>query len=265
MPSVLVPRIPTHRVDGHRLISRLSDAEPIDGSGACLLAFLLLGLLLFDVPGQGAEISGNIHITRRLTKRRMTPVAGAYRRGVRVEPAGNARGLAEVELERVAIYLEGAPREAPGVVAAVLKQKDRRFMEETVVVPAGSTVSFPNLDPIFHNVFSLSSAKSFDLGNYSQNQTRVVKFPKPGIVRVYCHLHPNMSATVVVTPNRWAGRPNAAGRYTLSDVPAGDYTVVAWHKSAGTFRENVHVIEGGNVDLDFTIPIGVDSKTRGER
>ena len=220
---------------------------------------------MLGVSGRGAEITGNIHITRPLTKLRMAPIAGAYRRGVLVRPADAERSFTEVELERVSVYLEGAPAATSGAVTAVLKQKNRRFLEETVVVPAGSKVSFPNLDPIFHNVFSLSRTRTFDLGNYSRNQTRLVKFPKPGIVRVYCHLHPNMSATVVVTPNRWAARPDAAGRYTPSGVPPGDDTVVAWHKSGGIFRRNIRVVEGRNGDLDFMIPIGAEQKTRAER
>ena len=106
-----------------------------------------------------------------------------------------------------------------------------------IVVPAGSTVSFPNLDPIFHNVFSLSKPKSFDLGNYPKDHTRTVTFPKPGIVIVGCHLHANMSAVIVVTPNRWSTTADAQGHFTLPAVPPGAYTVVAWHKSVGIFPQ----------------------------
>jgi plastocyanin len=203
-----------------------------------------------------AEIRGVILITKRLTKRAVTPVAIAYHRGVAVQPGGAEEDFTGAELGRVAIYLESAQDLAGAAEAATLKQKDRRFVEDTVVIPAGSIVSFPNLDPIFHNVFSLSRAKSFDLGNYPQNETRTVKFPKPGIVRVYCHLHPNMSASIVVTPNRWAIKPGPDGKYRLSGVPAGEHTVVVWHKSAGFFRERVKVAAGQSIDLNFTIPIG---------
>jgi hypothetical protein len=123
-----------------------------------------------------------------------------------------------------------------------------------VVIPVGSSVSFPNFDPIFHNVFSLSKAKSFDLGNYPKGQTRAVMFPAAGVVAVYCHLHSNMAATVVVTPNRWAVRADANGAFDLKDIPPGTYTVVAWHKTAGTFRKAVTIGERGDVEISFTLP-----------
>ena len=101
-----------------------------------------------------------------------------------------------------------------------MEQQNRRFAPDLVVIPAGSSVSFPNFDPIFHNVFSLSKAKSFDLGNYSKGQTRMVTFPKPGIVAVYCHLHPNMAGTIVVTPNQWGVRVDAARPVHLGQCAA---------------------------------------------
>jgi len=88
------------------------------------------------------------------------------------------------------------------------------------------------MDPIFHNIYSLSKPKSFDLGSYDKGQTRQVIFPRPGIVEIYCHLHPNMQATVVVTPNRWYAQPDSDGHYRIPDGPPGQYTVVAWHKTA---------------------------------
>jgi plastocyanin len=154
----------------------------------------------------------------------------------------------------VAVYLEGGPNSPSGFVKASIEQRDRRFVPDLVVIPAGSTVSFPNLDPIFHNVFSLSKAKSFDLGNYPKGQTRLVTFPAPGVVAMYCHLHSNMAATIVVAPNRWAVRADANGAFTLKDVPAGTYTIVAWHKTAGTFRKSVTIGEHSDAEINFTLP-----------
>jgi hypothetical protein len=123
------------------------------------------------------------------------------------------------------------------------------------VIGAGSAVSFPNFDPIFHNVFSLSKPKTFDLGNYPRGQTRMVTFPKPGIVSVYCHLHPNMAGTVVVTPNQWAARVDASGQFVLADVPPGKYSVVAWHKTGGTFRKTIQVTAGQDSEINFFVPL----------
>jgi hypothetical protein len=116
------------------------------------------------------------------------------------------------------------------------------------------------MDPIFHNIFSLSKPRVFDLGSYNKGETRYVVFPKPGIVDVYCHLHPNMEATVVVTPNRWFARSDRSGQYRIPDVPPGRYTIVAWHKSAGFFRKSVVVQAGQDSVVDFFVPINTDTE-----
>jgi hypothetical protein len=119
----------------------------------------------------------------------------------------------------------------------------------------GSTVSFPNLDPVFHNVFSLSKPKEFDLGNYPKGHTRTVVFQKPGVVFVNCHLHPNMSAAIVISPNRWGVKAGPDGKFTLAVVPPGSYTIVAWHKTAGFFRQRVTIADK-SIAVEFFIPLG---------
>lgn len=225
------------------------------GRAALAGALWLNGLTL-----SGGEVEGTVIVTRRLTKPRVTATADAYSRGLSVELAtAAALDWQAYERSHVVVYLEGKlpPRARP--FTAVIEQKGRRFIPDLVVIPAGSSVSFPNLDPIFHNVFSLSKARSFDLGNYPRDQTRVVDFPKPGVVVVGCHLHPNMSAIVFVSPNAWATTADSQGRFRLSDVPPGEYTVVAWHKAAGFFRRNVPVPAEGVVQVEFLIPISDDN------
>jgi len=215
---------------------------------------LLLAGLISLTAVQAADIEGTIVIKRRLTKRRVTTPANSYDRGVSVtlRPDVEMDPLA-MERSHVVIYLEGQLASTP--VVATLGQENRRFVPETLVVPVGSTVSFPNNDPIFHNVFSLSNSKSFDLGNYPKGHTRTVTFTKPGIVFVNCHLHPNMSAAIVVSPNQWATKADGAGHFKLSDVPPGKYTAVAWHKTAGFFRETVTVSESHDGLVQFVIPL----------
>jgi hypothetical protein len=135
-----------------------------------------------------------------------------------------------------------------------IEQKNRRFVPDLLVVPAGSTVSFPNRDLTFHNVFSLSRPKVFDLGNYRKDQSRDVVFGKSGIIHLNCHLHPNMGAVIFVTPNRWSTRADASGRFILPNVPAGNYTIIAWHKAAGFFKQRVHVDENHVPAVEFLIP-----------
>jgi plastocyanin len=215
---------------------------------------IVLVLLTVTFPSWAGDIQGTILIQHKLTKRKVTPSASLYDRGMAVE-LGSDQEQDPLAFERshVVIYLDG---DSPSnEVTTELNQENRRFAPDLVVIPAGSTVSFPNLDPIFHNVFSLSKTKSFDLGNYPQDHTRIVTFPKPGIVFVNCHLHPNMSAVIVVTPNRWSARADATGHFALSNVPPGTYTITAWHKTAGFFKKTITVSQEGSASVEFAIPL----------
>ena len=218
-----------------------------------------LGLLTLALASalslRANDISGTITIQHKLTKPRVTPTGDLYERGVAV-PLGTDREQQDplaYERSHVVIYIEGDY--ATRGVTADLNQLDRRFTPDLVVVPVNSTISFPNLDPIFHNVFSLSKVKSFDLGNYPKDHTRTVTFNKPGIVFVGCHLHANMSAVIVVTPNKWGAMADPEGHFSLRDVPPGTYTVVAWHKTAGFFRKKIEVTADHKTTIDFAIPI----------
>ena len=159
------------------------------------------------------------------------------------------------ELGSVAVYLEGQLPGPEKPIRVELEQAGQRFEPQLVVIPVGSSVSFPNGDPIFHNVFSLSGAKKFDLGYYPAGQTRIVKFDEPGVVQVYCHLHPNMYAAIVVVPSRWYAKPGEDGTFAFHDVPPGTYRLVAWHLNAGFFRREVHVAPTGGTDVVIDIPI----------
>lgn len=214
-----------------------------------------LGSIVGPVILHAADVTGKVVIERRLTHPKVTPSAPAYQRGVAV-PLDSKSGADTLDFERshVAIYIDGSGLPS-GKTSAEIEQQDRKFLPDMVVVPAGSTVSFPNLDVIFHNIFSLSKPRSFDLGNYPKGETRTVTFPVPGIVYVYCHLHPNMSAAIVVSPSKWCVRAGEDGRFALPSVPPGKYTVVAWHKAVGFIRKTVTVTESGAPPLDFEIPL----------
>ncbi len=205
------------------------------------------------------SIEGTAIIRKRLTKPRVTASLPLYARGTPVELDSDSETDPLVyERSRVAVYVEGSyPAPATGKSAAVAKmeQTGRRFSPELLVIEAGSRVSFPNGDPIFHNVFSLSKAKTFDLGNYSKGDTRLVTFSQPGIVYVNCHLHSNMTGTIVVAPNRWHTTLDRNGSFVLEDMPPGTYTVVAWHKAAGFFRQEVRIVPGRVGKVEFLIPV----------
>ena len=215
-----------------------------------LFAALIMGLTAV----RAADIEGSIIIKRKLTKRNVTPPVTAYQRGVGVELGSDPapEDPLAYERERVVVYLEGQRPSKPEHFT--LEQKNRRFVPDTLVIPAGSTVSFPNRDVIFHNVFSLSRVSSFDLGNYPKDQTRTVSFAKPGIVFVGCHLHPNMGAVILVSPNQWSVKAEPDGHFTIPNVPPGNYTIVAWHKAAGFFRQPIR-IEDHTAHVQFFIPL----------
>jgi plastocyanin len=202
------------------------------------------------------SIEGTIVIKQKLTKRRVTAPVPIYERGPTVElNADSEEDPLAFERSRVVVYLEGRfPQPLVTPAVAKMEQRNRRFFPEILVIQAGSQVSFPNLDPVFHNIFSLSAAKSFDLGNYAKGDTRLVTFTEPGIVYVNCHLHSNMAATIVVAPNRWNAMADRDGKFTLRDIPPGKYTIVAWHKAAGYFRQQVQIASGRTEHVEFLIP-----------
>lgn len=102
-------------------------------------------------------------------------------------------------------------------------QKSKEFVPHVLAVRTGTVVDFPNLDPIFHNAYSSFDGKIFDLGLYPPGQSKSMRFDREGVVRVFCNIHPSMSALVVVTRSPYVATTNAAGEYEIPDVPPGDY------------------------------------------
>jgi hypothetical protein len=115
---------------------------------------------------------------------------------------------------------------------AVLRQKNKAFEPHMLVVTKGSTVDFPNLDPWFHNVFSLFNGKRFDLGLYEAGTTRTVHFDREGISYIFCNIHPEMSAVVVVLPSQYFAVPDKQGEFSIASVPVGRYTLHIWNENA---------------------------------
>jgi len=110
----------------------------------------------------------------------------------------------------------------------VMAQKDMQFEPFVLIVPVGAEVSFPNLDPFRHHVYSFSPAKTFELKLYSKDETRVVKFDRAGVVVLGCNIHDSMSAYVRVVDTPFAARTNANGQAEIHDLPAGPATVTVW-------------------------------------
>jgi hypothetical protein len=115
---------------------------------------------------------------------------------------------------------------------AQLLQKDKTFQPHTLVIPAGSTVDFPNSDPIFHNAFSTFDGQIFDVGLYAPGTSQSVRFRRPGIVRVFCNIHPSMSAIIVVVDTPYFTKIDRNGQYQIRNVPAGNYELHVFDERA---------------------------------
>ena len=122
----------------------------------------------------------------------------------------------------------------PGVPANLrLVQKNKSFEPHILVVPAGSSVEFPNHDPFFHNVFSLFEGKRFDLGLYEAGSTRVVRFDRPGISYIFCNIHPEMSAVVISIGTPLYAISTREGQLSIANVPYGRYMLHVWSEGMG--------------------------------
>jgi plastocyanin len=137
----------------------------------------------------------------------------------------------DVPASAILVYIVGFDDKAPSKPVEV-KQVGKRFIPDLIAVTAGGTVSFPNGDPFLHNVFSPTNERTFDLGSYKHGDARERTFPRRGVVDVYCNIHPEMSATLVVLPNTRFAFADASGHFQIDHVPAGTWTLFAFSRRA---------------------------------
>ena len=162
------------------------------------------------------------------------------------------------------VYIEGPvgtnrlnPPDKPVQVLTTrqVNQKHATFEPHTLPIVAGTTVEWPNNDDIFHNVFSYSEVKPFDLDLYKAPDVKKVLFDKPGRVDVFCSIHSTMSCVVLVLENPYFARTDGKGVYVINDVPAGTYRLKAWHERLPAQGREIVVPEKGEVKADFTLGI----------
>ena len=212
-------------------------------------------------PGS-SEIRGKITITRKPEVREgrlLDPLIARYPTHEGNEATllmHSAKSMAWKLSERSVVFLESEeldrghyplPERKP-----LLDQRNLQFHPQVLPILVGTTVDFPNRDNLFHNVFSYSQAKEFDLGRYPRNDSRSVTFDKPGFVRVYCDIHSNMSATILVLRNPFFATPGDDGGYVISNVPAGKYTLALWYDRDVVERRQIEIKSGELMQVDFT-------------
>jgi plastocyanin len=160
------------------------------------------------------------------------------------------------EIANVVVFVKDAPVDpALPVTRASISQHDEAFVPRVTAITRGSTVEFPNFDPYFHNVFSLSRALTFDLGRFRQGEKRERVFPRAGVVKVYCHIHSEMAATILVFDHHLYTTPANDGTFAIDALPAGTYQLSAWHERIGETTQQLKVVAGEDASVEFALPV----------
>jgi len=215
---------------------------------AALVALMALLAIRPATPQAPAVVRGRVEIGIPITIRRPTAAYPA-----RTVPAP---ALApESERRHVVVYLRDARPQMVSPMRVAIRQRNESFTPRVVAVTIGSEVEFPNDDPFYHNVFSLSRARNFNLGRYPRGDTRRVRFARPGIVKVFCEIHSHMSATVMVFDHPWFAVPGEDGRFELPAMPAGERQITAWHERLGDTTMRVRLESGETAEAHFVLPV----------
>jgi plastocyanin len=182
-----------------------------------------------------------------------------------LRPGGGVRGHITIlekgnkpspDLGNAVVYLEGGPPAPIGPETFDIATSDKEFVPRVTVVPLGATVQFANHDPFEHNVFSVTEPNQFDLGRYGRGEAKGHTFRSPGLVRVFCNIHPRMVAFVLVMAGRHFTQPTADGSFAIAGVPPGRYTLHVWHERSPQVTREVTVGPTG-------VDVGVELDARG--
>lgn len=193
-------------------------------------------LVCLPLPAQLGDSSGNTHVIRGT-------VTVLDERGEELEDRSN-----------VVVFVDGLGARPLGELGtAVMSQSGQSFSPRVLPLVRGSVVEFPNDDTIFHNVFSLSRAKPFDLGIYPKGDTRSVIFDQPGLVRVYCNIHPEMISTILVLNNSFFATTDREGNFELSQVPAGQVTLRVWSEFGEEINRRIELDGEDRVEESFIV------------
>lgn len=226
-------------------------------STAILLALLLL--LLFGAFGpiqekpKGGTIKGRVETPPMVASRQRPSRYGSY--GSSESSGHETKAQAEPEASNVVVCLEGVGLDKIPIEtrSAVLVQRDAKFIPHVLPIVKGTTVRIVNRDNTYHNVFSLSATKKFNIGRRPTGEEVPVTFDKTGPVQVFCDIHSHMSAFILVLDNPVFVQPKADGTFQLDDVPPGKYSIQAWHERLSSPKQSVTVIAGETTTINFAM------------
>jgi plastocyanin len=240
----MIPSIPAHGSDAtRRTAPRTARWRWIVCATACLI--------LWGSANERAARNGTIRGRVELRH-----VVKPTERRPNVADLGSEIARDATDRLRSVVYLESAPRGAFDLlepVRAVMDQRNETFVPHLLAITTGTTVDFPNSDRIYHNVFSLSKTRPFDLGRYAVGRSKSLRFDRPGIVRVFCDIHSHMNAFILVFNHPFFAITDTDGRYRIENVPPGSYTVIAWNEGLASEPRPVLVPDGGTPELDFAL------------
>jgi len=210
----------------------------MSGLKSTVLSFLLA------LPAAVAEDSAAIEGTVKLKPPGRSRVSSARYRGSAGKPA-------QPDPPTAVVYLEGAKSQGEPKTVEVI-QKGMQFRPALLPVQVGAKVTFPNADDFYHNVFSYSRSKRFDLGRFMKNETPpAVQFDKAGEVKVFCEIHRHMRGTILVLDTPYFVKTDAAGKYHLKGLPPGTYKLKAWLDSKTVYEHTVELKPGTTLKVDF--------------
>jgi plastocyanin len=237
------------------------------GLAGLLLPAISLSLLTGAAPrhrvatAEPGRISGTVVLSHALAGRRVPRFRIYSDVGPGSTPPSNPAPDLKSEYQNVVVYLELdaartlAAGSSPSLPKPVMVQEREQFKPHVLAVLQGTTVEFPNKDDVFHNVFSLSGARTFDLPKYPAGASRAVTFPRRGIVNVFCHIHSDMNAVILVRDNPYFVSPDTSGNFSLEGIPPGEYTVVAWHERITPVTGKIRIAAGQTSSISFNIPL----------
>lgn len=213
---------------------------------------ILVAAVLLLLPGRTTAGTVEGTVTLKATEKPRHPpryYLGPYRsaRGERADSAA---------VQDVVVMLQGvAPGKqfAPPSKSLKMVQRHEQFIPRVLPVLAGATVEFPNEDNFYHNVFSVAGGERFDLGRFGAGGSASQTFTRPAVVVVHCEIHASMKAFILVLDNPYFAVPDAGGRFAIPQVPAGAYTLKAWHPTQGEQVLQIVVPASGAIAVDLSL------------